>query len=117
MGMLSVVGPYLRSAFRKRLGDYSYKIGGKHAHKATGMVPLKMIKFIKKSVKNEYKAKLILAKMVRESPRKFGEWGHNVFIYDKNKVPLIDIPELQDFELKPYVSVHVMKPNTKENPK
>lgn len=100
MGMLNIMGPYLRSAFRKRLGLYSYKIGGKQAHKASGMVPLKIVNFIKKSVKNEYKAKLILAKMVRESPRKYGEWGHKGFIMDKNRVPLIDIPEIKDFEVR-----------------
>lgn len=99
MGFLGVVGPYLRSAFRKRLGKYSYKIGGKHANKAVGMVPLHIVKFIKKNIKNEYKAKLILAKMVRESPRKFGEWGHNTFAFNINKVPLIDIPDLKDFEV------------------
>jgi hypothetical protein len=98
--MLGTIGPYLRSAFRKRLGLYSYKIGGKHAHKHSGMVPLKIANFIKKSVKNEYKAKLILARMVRESPRKYGEWGHKGFIFDKNKVPLIDIPELKDCEVR-----------------
>lgn len=97
--MLSVAGPYLRTAFRKKLGYFSYKIGGKHANKASGMVPIKIVNFIKKTVKNEYKAKLILAKMVRESPRKFGEWGHNVFVYDINKVPLIDVPDLKDCEV------------------
>jgi hypothetical protein len=99
MGMLGVVGPYTRSAFRKRLGLYSYKIGKKNTHKATGMVPLGIIKSIKKNVKNQYKAKLIIAKMVRESPRLFGKWGHNSFIYDVNKVPMIDIPEIKDFEV------------------
>ena len=99
MGMLSVVGPYLRNQFKKRLGYYSYKIGGKHANKASGMVPIKIVNFLRKNVKNEFRAKLILARMVRESPRKFGEYGHNAFVYDKNKVPLVDVPELKDCEV------------------
>ena len=65
--MLSVVGPYLRNQFKKRLGYYSYKIGGKHANKASGMVPIKIVNFLRKNVKNEFRAKLILARMVRES--------------------------------------------------
>lgn len=97
--MLRILGPYLRSAFRKRLGSYSYKIGGKQAHKAPGMVPLKVVNFIKKTVKDEYRAKVILARMVRQSPRKYGEFGHKGFAFNKSKVPLIDIPDLNEFEV------------------
>jgi len=101
MVFFGLTGPFLRSAFRKRLGLYSHKIGNKHAHKRPGMVPLQISNFIKKTVKNHFKGKMILAKMNRDSPRNFGSFGPKGFIYQKHKVPLLDIPDLKDFEVFP----------------
>jgi hypothetical protein len=113
MGFFGLTGPFLRSAFRKNLGLYSYKIGNKHAHKETGMVPLQMKNFIKKTIKNQFKGKMLIAKMTRDSPRNFGSFGPRGFTMDKKKIPLIDIPDLKDFELKPYVTPHIMRPDVK----
>lgn len=99
MVFFGLTGPFLRSAFRKRLGLYSYKLGKEHSHKRPGMVPLQITNFIKKTVKNHFKAKMILAKMNRDSPRNFGIFGPKGFTLKKNKVPVLDIPDLKDFEV------------------
>jgi hypothetical protein len=79
------------------------------------MVPLHLQNFIKKTVKNQFRGKMIIARMTRDSPRNFGSFGPSGFIMDKKKVPLIDIPDLKDFELKPYVSAHLMRPDVKND--
>ncbi|CAG9315283.1 unnamed protein product [Blepharisma stoltei] len=109
MGMLNVLTPFTRmSAYRKSLGNYSYKIGGKHAHKKPGLVPLHIVNNIKKTIKDKYRQKLTIAKLERESKNLYGEFVHKGFRYNRLKTPIIEVPDdIDNFELKPYVSCHM----------
>ena len=61
-------------------------------------------------VKNELlKTKKIEAfkkiqEMEAQSHKLFGFWKGKDFIFQNSKVPQYDIPDLKDFDLKPYVS-------------
>lgn len=107
--MLDVLTPFTRSSYRKAIGNYSFKIGGKHAHKKPGLIPLHVKNNITASIKDQYRAKLLIARLERESTNLFGEFVHKGFKLDRNKVPKILIPELENFDLKPYVSCHTPK--------
>jgi hypothetical protein len=104
--MLKVLLPPLRyQTFKKRLGLYSYKVGTKHEFKKPGLVPLNIENTLKRKVKGN-KGKILLATRQRDSELLYGKFTHGGFKYDKNLAPKLVIPDLRDFALKPYVSVH-----------
>lgn len=110
-------------SFRKKL-VLDYKWGGKHAHKNTHAIPLKL------------KQKLLNVNVVLNSPRKaetgepFESWKGKAwllsvglrnmvncfayvgFVFQKDKLPVYNIPNIDGFELLPYVEY--MAPLLKE---
>ena len=102
MGMLSVLTPFARSSFRKRIGNYHYKIGGEH--KKPGVIPLHVKNNIRKTIKNPHRAELTIKNLERKSIYPFGRFVHKSFRVESQKTPFLDIPDLSDFNLRPYVS-------------
>lgn len=100
--------PLARSAFRKRLGLYSYKIGNKHTHKKPGVIPLELMNQLKKKYAKN-KAKLLIEQHRRESIRPFGHFIHKGFKADRKMFPHIDIPDTHSTALKPYVTCKLPK--------
>ncbi|KRX04506.1 hypothetical protein PPERSA_04321 [Pseudocohnilembus persalinus] len=90
--------------FRKKLGNYNYKIGKIGYHKNPGHIDLQTKEQLKK--KGEIKQ---IHRLERDSKRVFGVQGKRSFIFDVNKLPFYDVPSLNGFNLKPYVSVHTPK--------
>ena len=110
MSMMNLLIPFMRSHYRKGLGRYSFKIGGKHTHKKPGIVPLHVKNNVQKILKDEYHSKLIIDNLERNSIYPFGNFIHKGFRADHlNKAPLIDIPDLSNTKLKPYVTFSLPK--------
>eukprot|EP01016_Furgasonia_blochmanni_P010876 TRINITY_DN1471_c0_g1_i8.p1 TRINITY_DN1471_c0_g1~~TRINITY_DN1471_c0_g1_i8.p1 ORF type:complete len:234 (+),score=37.52 TRINITY_DN1471_c0_g1_i8:104-703(+) len=106
-----ILGPALRakrgSNFRKSLGVFNYKIDYGH-HKKPGVIPFRL--------KNQYlksggqRGRALVKKMEMNSHYPFGHFTKKQkFIYDADRVPFFDVPDLTDFTLKPYVSVHTAR--------
>ncbi|KAL4450784.1 hypothetical protein ABPG74_011626 [Tetrahymena malaccensis] len=93
-----------QNSFRKRLGVYSYRMKHSQYHKKPGLIDLHTKEELKKQgVQGRYK----IYRMERDSDRLFGQFSsRSKFLFDSQRVPFLDIPDLTDFELKPYVSVH-----------
>jgi len=91
--------------FRKRLGVYSYKVRTHYTHKKPGVIPLN----IKQNLleQNTHRSKRMIKILEANSHYPFGKFTRrNKFMFDANRVPLYNVPDLTDFDLKPYVSVH-----------
>lgn len=99
MGLLGILGPPLRTAYRKKLGDFSYKIGKNHLHKKPGVVKLDVINQIKRDNKDIGKATYKIKEKVRESMYPLGIFTHKRFKIESRRVPFLDIPDLNGFEV------------------
>mmetsp|Transcript_37615 Transcript_37615/g.42637 ORF Transcript_37615/g.42637 Transcript_37615/m.42637 type:complete len:161 (+) Transcript_37615:46-528(+) len=97
--MLSgIKGPATRN-WKKTQGVYSYKLKPDKYYKKPRMIPLALREKLKK--KGDHHE---ISRLERESPRQFGEFTRFGFKYDPSLVPFYDVPDLSNFELKPYVS-------------
>jgi hypothetical protein len=54
-----------------------------------------------------------IRQLERESWKPFGKFTKGGFKFDKEKVPFYDIPNIDGFELKPYVDFNAPKLNEK----
>ena len=90
-------------------GIYSYKLAARQQYKRIGVVPLNVVNQVHKTAKNVSKARLLLKRQEWKSTNLFGSYGPSGFRLDRNKVPVLDIPDLTGFELKPYVSYNTPK--------
>jgi len=103
-----IIVPSLRKrlgkSFRKTLGVFSYKLGEK-THKKPGVIPLNIKqKLIEDGTE---RSKQIIQRLERNSHYPFGKFTRkSKFLFDPTKVPLYNVPDLTNFELKPYVSYH-----------
>jgi len=111
MGLMDLLMPPLRlhGKYIATKGIYSYKLAGRHQYKRIGVVPLNVVNQVLKSTKNKDKARLILKKQEWKSTNLYGSFGPNGFRLDKQKLPVLEIPDLTGFELKPYVSFNTPK--------
>lgn len=113
--------PPLRRPPRKRLGFYSYKFGKNYKHKKPGLIPIERLNNLQSTIKDKTTLKIILRKERRESEFLMGRFTSKGFQFDPTMAPKVDIPDLTDFELKPYISVHTptyekkMKPDSQFN--
>ena len=89
------------SAFRKKHGLYSYKLGKNKLHKNPHTIGLKA----KENLKAQgYKGQLKIHERERLSDRPFGMiTTKGKFRVDLDKVPFYNVPDLTGFLLKPYV--------------
>jgi len=99
MGLLGVLGPPLRNSYRKKLGLYSYKIGKNYLHKKPGVVKLEVLNQIKRDNAEIGKAHYKIKEKIRESMYPLGVFTHKRFKIDPRRVPLLDIPDLNGFEV------------------
>ncbi|KAM3128569.1 hypothetical protein pb186bvf_019337 [Paramecium bursaria] len=88
--------------YRKTLGIYNFKIGHQQYHHQPGAVDVHTAESLKKTGKVVHRYKL--HDLQQNSDRVFGEFVGRKFRFDKNKVPIYDVPDLTDFNLMPYVS-------------
>lgn len=111
MGLMDLLMPPLRlhGKYITTKGIYSYKLAARHQYKRIGVVPLNVVNQIHKSVKSKEKARLLLKKQEWKSTNLFGSFGPAGFRLDKQKLPVLEIPDLTGFELKPYVSFNTPK--------
>ena len=79
------------------------------------MIPLHIEQQIKTKVKDKELAKRLLWHKIQQSDKLYGKWTHKGFHFDPNKTPILDIPDLTDFKLKAYVSVHTPSLNNEED--
>ena len=89
------------SRLRKKFGLYSYKLGKSKNHKNPHAIPLKSKKYMKD---RGYHGQLKIHDRERTSDRPFGRsTSRGKFMFDVEKVPFYNVPDLTDFKLKPYV--------------
>lgn len=104
MGLLDLLLPPLRlhGSYIKRKGLYSYKLAGRQEVKRIGQVPLHIVNRISRIVKNKEKASQLLQSYERkhQDGNLFGHYGTKGFVFDKEKAPAIEIPDLTDFEVR-----------------
>jgi large subunit ribosomal protein L41 len=111
MGLMNLLMPPLRlhGKYISTKGIYSYKLAARQQYKRIGVVPLNVVNQIYKSVKSKEKARLLLKKQEWKSTNLFGSFGPAGFRLDKQRLPVLEIPDLTGFELKPYVSFNTPK--------
>ena len=111
MGLMNLLMPPLRlhGKYISTKGIYSYKLASRQQYKRIGVVPLNVVNQIHKSVKSKEKARLLLKKQEWKSTNLFGTFGPAGFRLDKQRLPVLEIPDLTGFELKPYVSFNTPK--------
>lgn len=86
------------TSFRKRLGVYSYKVDRQHRFKNPHAVPLHQMNVFKKQ---GYRGELKLRDLERNSDRPFGKSTRKGnFIFDIDKVPFYNIPDLSGFKVR-----------------
>lgn len=89
-------------SFRKRLGVYNYKVKPASYYKNPHSVPLEVKERYKK--RNTEDAKRELKALEKNSNTPFGRFTNKgKFIMDYRQLPDYDIPDLNNFPLKPYV--------------
>ena len=89
------------SRIRKKYGLYSYKLGKNKHHKNPHAIPLKHYRHMKAE---GYNGQLKINERNRLSDRPFGRvTSKGRFVFDVEKVPFYNVPDLTDFKLKPYV--------------
>ncbi|CDW86400.1 UNKNOWN [Stylonychia lemnae] len=103
------------SAFSKRLGVYSYKLGRPSRNKNPHAIPY----HIKQQQKLKgYKGAIKIREMERNSDRPFGRISKKGnFIFQIEKVPFFNVPDLANFKLLPYVSHTTPKVNENDKVK
>lgn len=90
------------SKFRKRLGIYSYKITKQSSYKNPHAIPLQRREQYRKS--GEWGQRR-MNEVEKWSMKPFGRFTRKgKFKIDLDRVPFYNIPDLEGFELKPYVS-------------
>lgn len=90
-------------SFRKTLGVYNYKVKPAEYYKNPHQVPLRLKESLMKK-KNEYATRK-LNWIKRNSVRPFGSFTtKGLFVRDLRRVPVFNIPNVDDFYLKPYVA-------------
>lgn len=95
------------SAFRKRLGLYSFKLTKQTKFKNPHAMSMQTKQAYKKQ---GYKGELKIREQERLSSRPFGRLSKTGrFIMDVDKVPFFNIPDLTGFNLKPYVAYSTAK--------
>jgi large subunit ribosomal protein L41 len=111
MGLMNLLMPPLRlhGKYISTKGIYSYKLAARQQYTRIGVVPLNVVNQIYKSVKSKEKARLLLKKQEWKSTNLFGSFGPAGFRLDKQRLPVLEIPDLTGFELKPYVSFNTPK--------
>ena len=91
-----------KSNFRKRLGIYSFKVVRNNVNKNPHALPLHQ----REAFKKQGAAGIARMKEYRDNSGK--PWGRLTnkgrFVFDVDKVPFYNIPDLSGFTLKPYVS-------------
>ena len=92
-------------AFRKRSGVFNTKRKGiQTRHKKPGLMPTYQKQALLKEGTHEANEKI---KEIEKKGKLFGKWTRfGNFHFDKNLVTKFDIPDLDGFDLKPYVSWH-----------
>ena len=92
-------------AFRKRTGVFNTKKKGIYSkHKKPGLMPISQKQALLKEGTYEAHQKI---KEIEKKGKLFGKWTQfGNFHFDKNLVTKFDIPDLEGFDLKPYVSWH-----------
>lgn len=89
------------SRYRRKHGLYSYKLGKNQRHKNPHAIPLKSKEYMKAQ---GYQGQLKIRERERLSNRPFGRHtSRGKFIFDIERVPYYNVPDLTDFKLKPYV--------------
>ena len=90
------------SRIRKRLGLYSYKLTKNQRFKNPHAISLqKRLAWEKQG----YQGRLKIQEQERLGDRPFGRFTRKgKFLFDIEKVPFYNIPDLTNFKLKPYVS-------------
>jgi len=92
-------------SFRKTLGVYNYKIKKVGYYNNPHAIELKKVEQLKQDGSEKSMRKI--KALERISNRPFGHiTTRGRFIRDTRKIPNYNIPDLTDFELKPYVSYH-----------
>lgn len=86
-------------SFRKKLGVFNYKVkDGLKEHKKPGVIPLAIKQRLLKE--NTYDSIQKIKELEKKSTRLFGTFTRfGNFKFDKNKVPIFNVPELKDFEV------------------
>jgi len=107
--IFDVTMPAMRIAraqtFRKRLGVFNYKVRTHWSHKKPGVMPFNIKQNLIKQ--DTHHARLVIKKMEENSHYPFGQFTRKgKFMFNPEKVPLYNVPDLTGFQLKPYVSVH-----------
>lgn len=95
-------------SFRKTLGIYNYKIKGKHYFKNPHAVKLELYTKLKESKTEIDKRKLAFLEGNSNTPYGKSTRTGN-FKFDYNRVPLYNIPDVDNFYLKPFVSKKVCR--------
>ena len=101
LGVFGYIPSFNTSQYRRKNGLYSYKLGRNQQHKNPHAIALKAKHNMKKQ---GYVGQLKIAERERLNDRPFG--NHTTkgkFLFNIDKVPFYNVPDLTGFKLKPYV--------------
>ena len=89
------------SRIRKKFGLYAFKLGKNKQYKNPHAMNMRSRMALKKQ---GYVGQLKIHERERLSDRPFGQFNRKgKFMFELEKVPLYNVPNLHDFKLKPYV--------------